>query len=224
MSLLAISSPISGIGIRLGDTLELETPQFLIHECGFSPCIEQWNTVPIISPFWCLWYILDEGNWVESNGKHWDIGPECIMFAPAQVIYTTHNNHPFSLIWLHFSLLPEYAYVVPEAFSVAVNDPLREHIRMFIDAYRARSPLDIRVLYHHAAALLHMCFAQKPIPLRVVPNDLRSLLHMIDTETASDLSNPRLARMMNLSTSGFVKWFEVHMNQTPATYVPCPLQ
>lgn len=218
MNLLAISSPISGIGIPLGETLDMETPEFLIHECGFSPCIEAWITQPIVSPFWCLWYILDEGNWVESDGKRWDIGPECIMFAPAQVIYATRNSHPFSLIWLHFSLIPEYAFMAPEPFSVNATEPLRQQIGMFIDAYRT-PPLDTRVLYHHAAAILNMCFAQNPISLRVLPDDLRSLLKVIDTEIGSDLSNPRMARLMNLSTSGFVKWFEAQMNQTPATYI-----
>lgn len=219
MSLLVISSPISGIGIELGDTLELETPQFLIHECGFSPCIEHWNTVSLLSPFWCLWYVLDEGNWVESEGKRWDIGPDRVIFAPAQVVYSTHNTRPFSQIWLHFSLIPEYAFMAPEPFVVVLNEPLREQIKVYIDAYRAPPPHDRRVLYHHAAAILNMCFARNPISLRVLPDALRSLLHLINNDTASDLSNPRLARTVNLSPSAFIKWFEAHMNQTPATYV-----
>ncbi len=75
------------------------------------------------------------------------------------------------------------------------------------------------MLYHHSAALLNSCLAKYALPLRVLPDNLRKVLQHIESYLASDLSNSVLARLANLSVSGFINVFEAHMNQSPAAYV-----
>jgi AraC family transcriptional regulator of arabinose operon len=220
MSLSPIKSPLTSIGVRVGKPLELSTPQFLIHESGFLPHgADDWNKDSIVSPFWCLWHVIDEGNWIESGGKRWDLGPEHIVFAPAQVVYRPHNYHPAPQLWVHFSLVPDYAFQASAVFAIPRDNLLQELVIGLIDAHGSIREDSSRLIYHHATALLNVCFARSPVPLRMVPDTLHTVLQEIESAPESDWSNTRLARSVNLSTSGFIYWFEKHMNQSPAAYV-----
>jgi transcriptional regulator GlxA family with amidase domain len=122
-------------------------------------------------------------------------------------------------VWLHFSLIPEYAFETSTPFVVPLNALLREQLSAVMDACNAAREGNARVLYHQAKALLNTCFAAAPLPMRMLPDALRVILQLIDNEPADDLSNARLARLAGMSTSSFILWFESHMRQPPATYV-----
>lgn len=219
MSFQLISSPRSGIGVTLGETLGLTTPQFLLHECGYAASVEDWNSGDILSPFWCLWHVMEVGSWVECGGERWKLGPDCIMLAPAQVIYATFNNRPASHVWIHFSLLPEYVFETSAPFTIPMDALLREHISALLQSYTEPVIHNERVLFHHCAALLNSCLARHQLLPRILPNNLHKVLQHIESSTSEDLSNAHLARLANLSVSGFINLFEVHMHQPPATYV-----
>ena len=219
MSFQTISSPRTGIGVILGETLKLSTPQFSIHECGFAPSYQDWTSGDIMSPYWCLWHVLDEGYWLESNGERWDLGPDCLMLAPPQVVYATFNNLPASHVWIHFSLLPEYVFDASAPFEIPMNALLREHIAALIKSYRENDVDRKRTLFHHCAALLNSCLALHPLPLRVLPDNLHRVLLHIENSPSGDLSNAHLAHLANLSVSGFISLFQAHMYQPPAAYV-----
>ena len=220
MSLSTITSPLTSVGVRLGDPLELSTPQFHVHECGFLPHgADDWDKDAIISPFWCLWHVTDEGNWVESEGNRWELGPQQLVFAPAQVVYRPHNYHPAPQLWVHFSLMPEYAFQAPAMFAIPVDRLLQEQIVGVIEAHNFPDDEGKRLIYHHATALLNVCFARHTLTRHILPDALHSILQQIESSPASDWSNTRLARMVNLTTRGFIYWFEKHMHQSPAAYV-----
>ena len=220
MSFRIISSSSTRDGISLGEPMELTTPRFLIHECGFQKRIENWSTGgEVLCPFWCLWHVMEEGNWVESDGARWELGPERILLKPAHVSHSTHSQRPAAQVWLHFSLIPEYVFETPAPFVISLSPLLREQISAVMAACSDAREGDARVLYHYAQAFLNACFAARPLPLRVLPEALRAILQLIDSEPASDLSNARLARMAGMSVSNFIIWFESHTHQPPATYV-----
>lgn len=218
MSFRVISSLVTASGIHLGELTELTVPHFQIHECGFSSRIEDWNFDEMLCPFWCLWHVMDKGSWIESGGDRWDLGADCIVLKPAHIIHSTHSCRPAPQLWLHFSLMPDYAFDASVPFKIPMNSLLRQQIKALINVYSAAEG-DNRVLYHHAAALLNNCFTQHPLPLRVLPDELRRVLQRIESTPAGDLSNATLARMTNQSLSSFIRWFELHMHQPPATYV-----
>jgi hypothetical protein len=199
MSFRIISSASTRYGIPLGEPMELVTPRFLIHECGFQTRIEYWTTDTVLCPFWCLWHVMEKENWVESEGACWELGPECILLKPAHVSHLTRSCRPAAQVWLHFSLIPEYAFETSTPFVVPLNTLLREQLSAVMDACNAAREGDTRVLYHQAKALLNTCFAAAPLPMRVLPDALRAILQLIDNEPADDLSNSRLARLAGMS-------------------------
>jgi AraC-like DNA-binding protein len=162
---------------------------------------------------------MEKENWVESEGTCWELGPECILLKPAHVSHLTRSSRPAAQVWLHFSLIPEYAFETSTPFVVPLNALLREQLSAVMDACNAAREGNARVLYHQAKALLNTCFAAAPLPMRMLPDALRVILQLIDNEPADDLSNARLARLAGMSTSSFILWFESHMRQPPATYV-----
>jgi AraC-like DNA-binding protein len=219
MSLTLIKSPLTCIGVRIGKALEASTPQFLIHESGFLPHdTDDWNK-EIISPFWCLWHASTPGNWIESEGERWELEPDSILFAPAQVVYLPHNHHPAPQLWVHFSLVPEYAFTATSLFAIPCNALLQELIAGLIEAHGSARADGTRLVYHHATALLNICFARYPVPLRKVPDALHVMLQEIENAPESNWSNEKLARSVHLSLGRFIHWFEKHMNQSPAAYV-----
>jgi AraC-like DNA-binding protein len=214
MSFQIISSPYGG-GVTLGESLELGTPQFRIYECGLSHDVDDWESGEIISPFWCLWHLFQEGSWVECGKEHWDLGPDRVMLAPANVVYSTHNNCPAAQLWLSFAVIPGYAFEIAAPFEIPLDPLLRKQIAALKAAYKG----DKRVLYHLAAGLLSTCFARHPLPLRILPEALRAVLQRIENSPGADLSNACLADIAGMSVSGFILWFESYMNQPPAAYV-----
>lgn len=220
ISFCEIASPLTGIGVRLGEAMELVAPQFLIHECGFiADGMANWDSVEIVTPFWCLWYILGEGHWIEHNGRRWDLGPDCLAFGPAHVVISNYNNQLAPQMWMHFSLVPDFAFAAPEPFTIPLTPLLREQVAALLETHRNPGNDQARILFHHATALLNVCFAAHPLPLRVLPDALRAVLKEIESAPGTDLSNARLARLAGLSPSRFISWFELYMNESPAAYV-----
>jgi AraC family transcriptional regulator of arabinose operon len=220
VSFSEVQSPLTGIGLWLDEPLELTAPQFRIHECGYTPeKLDDWNSGPVSSLFWCLWYAQDEGTWVESNGKRWDLSPDRILFAPAQVVNSTHSIRPVRHLWLHFSLLPAYAYDAAEPFTIPLNALLRAQLDVFIEAYCNAGHDWVNVLYSYSSALLYNCFARHPLPLRPLPDSIRAVLEEIDKSPGNVLSNTRMARLANLSLSSFAEHFKTYMHRSPASYV-----
>ncbi len=219
MSFRIISTPSTHTGIPLGLPMELTTPRFLVHECGYEERIENWNSDQVLCPFWCLWHVMEEESWIESEGARWELGPECILLKPAHVSHSTYSRRPARQLWMHFSLISEYAFEAPAPFVIPVSSLLRQQLCAVADACGSAPRGDARVLYHHSKALLNACFAAHPLPMRVLPDALHSILQLIDTEPAGDLSNARFASVAGMSVSSFILWFESHMHQPPATYV-----
>lgn len=220
MPFRAVPEPATGHGVHLGLETELLAPRFHIHECGFLPRgLAEWRDENIFSPFWRLWYTMSESHWLESHGQHWDLGPERIAFVPAQIVFSNGSDCAAPHLWIHFSLVPDYAFESGEAFDIPMDALLHEQIKSPINAHCTARNHSEPMLYHRAAALLHNCFAQHALPLRALPESLRSILHEIETAPASDFSNAHLARHANMSTGHFIRWFKKHMNQSPAAYV-----
>lgn len=219
MSFRVISSLVTASGTHLGESVELTVPHFHIHECGYSSGIKEWNFGEMLCPFWCLWHVLDKGSWIESGGERWDLGADCVVLKPAHIIHSTHSCRPAPQLWLHFSLVPDYAFETSTPCKIPLTPLLRQQISTLIDAYDATGEDSKSVLYHHAEALLNNCFARRPLPIRILPDELRRVLQRIECAPGSDLSNPSLARLTNQSLSSFIRWFELHMHQSPAAYV-----
>lgn len=220
MSFQAIPDPLTGVGVRLGEPVALITPRFHIHECGFLPQgTDGWEAETVISPFWRLWYTMSEGHWMESNGVRLELGPQRLVFAPAQLVFSTGSRCRAPQLWLHFSLIPDYAFEARDAFDIPMDALLHEQVKAVINAHCTTRDNSGPMLYHYAAALLHNCFALHPLLLRALPEALRSILHDIESAPAGDLSNAHLARCANMSMSNFIRWFKQYMNQSPASYV-----
>ena len=220
MPFRAVLEPVTNYGVQMGFETEFHAPRFHIYECGFlAQGSAEWKAENIFSPFWRLWYTTSAGYWLESHGQHWDLGPERIICVPAQVVFSTGSDYAAPQLWIHFSLVPDYAFESREAFEMPMDDLLHEQIKSLIDAHCTTSRNCEHLLYHRAAALLHNCFAQHALPLRALPEALRSILHEIENAPASDLSNTHLAHRANMSSGHFIRWFKKHMNQSPAAYV-----
>lgn len=220
MSFRTISSPITFCGIHIEEIQKMAVPSFLLHVGGYLPQNEKWSSGgPISSPFWCLWHVMGEGHWVESQGNRYELGPGSIMLAPSQAVYSTHNSRPAPHLYLHFSLVPQYGFEATEPISVEVNDVLRHQIAAMVATFQCDSEEKLRILCYQGTALLNTCFSLNPLPLRVLPDELRAILAHIENSPADDLSNIALAREVCVSANTFIAWFEKHMNRSPAAYV-----
>lgn len=195
-------------------------PRFQLHIGGYLPHNLDWHSYgAITSPFWCLWYVMGEEHWVDSNGAHIEAGPDRIILAPAHVVYETFNRVPAAHLYLHFSVAPQYGFDAPSLITVMLNDLIRHQIDELLAAFRSDREDRAQVLCYHSAALLNMCFAYHPLQVRVLPEELRALLQRIDARPGDDLSNANMAQQVNLSVNRFIFWFQKYMEQAPASYV-----
>lgn len=220
MSFRVISAECAKDGVLAQRSVDTGVPHMIVHECGFAPIVDDWLIrAEVTSPFWCMWHSLEKGQWIESAGVRWDLGPDHLVFVPALVDYTPCSTNPVSQLWLHFSPVPGYAFEADSPLVIPLNALLREQIAALIKVFDSPGQHDVRIFHHYASGLLHNSLACHPLALRALPESLLALLQLIEQAPTDDLSNARLANLMNVSVSSFIRWFEAHMKQSPAAYV-----
>ena len=79
----------------------------------------------------------------------------------------------------------------------------------------------LRRLHHLCSALLHEAFADPEIDSHPpkLPVKLHALLKQIETSLSTPPSVTELALFADMSRGGFIRWFKLHMEVTPAHYV-----
>lgn len=213
--------PLTGDGIPLGEPIELCLPRFLIHECGVMHMgAKGWNHLDVVSPFWRLYYNSEVGHWIDFKGQKLELTPEQIMIVPDGIRFDSHGDANVHHLWLHFSVLPDYAFRGDEPLLTSVGSSLRAQIEAVIALqHDAHAQNREKRIYHSASALLHSVCAQQPLSLRALPESLKQLLDIIEHAAGDALSNEQMARLVGVSKGCFVRWFKQHIGTSPAAYV-----
>ena len=208
-------------GIELTSAAKSGLASFLIHECGYLPCLNAWNHEGVDSPFWRFYHNPTPGCSVRFSKAEIPLLPTNAIIIPAYTVFDCVGPTSTEHFWIHFTL-PRHGHVLlDEPAVIQVDEALRPLLASTIESHRKPdSELRTQQLYHNTAAVLHLGFSKITSLLTPgVPDALADLLALIHASPHSDLSNTYLAERSRMSVEKFIRWFHAHLGDTPAAYV-----
>lgn len=194
---------------------------FLVHECGFSEAIQDWNHSGVDSPFWRLYHNPSPGCHIRHAGVDIALEPGHVLLIPANTVFDCCMSRSCAHFWIHFSMAGHTASPLSSPTRVAVDRVIAPLLREATSIH-GEAPSDQRDqrLFHLSKGLLHLAFSRLPMPdLQRVPAALGRILQLIHQAPHADLSNPALARHAGMSVERFIRWFRAQMGRSPAAYM-----
>jgi len=205
--------PHTGDGIILDDE-EVLLPR--VHEMGATVIDHIWCYSGVCSPFWRVYYNLDEGASVLVAGKLLPLKPDLVVVVPAGLRYDCLPGDAVRHLWIHFSVpsagfSSSPASVVLDEVEVAVWRQLH---------MLASGKSEVRQLRNAcAAALLNVLTRVEQAQQSPLSMQLQSLVRWLDISLAHPPSLDDMARRAGMGRRSFLRWFHSEAGATPVAYL-----
>lgn len=219
----AVSPYYSGLGVEfspLGVSRTHINP--ILHETGYLPNNSRWNFPSVISPFWRIYYNLDEGHRIYINDKAYELSPGRLFIIPEQIFIHCRGDQPVRHFWMAFSL-PSKSVDLSQPLPIQLEPSAEEKVLIAEISNKIaefRDASDKEGVYHRSMALLHLLFARLKILWRPpFPESFRRLMEFIDAHSHEAIPNSRLAQQAGMSIATMCRVFQKCLHTTPASYV-----
>lgn len=218
-----VSPYYSGLGVEfnpLGVNEGAINP--ILHETGYLPNNSKWNFPSILSPFWRIYYNLDEGHRIYINDETHELIPGRLFIIPEQIFLHCSGENAVRHFWMAFSLPSRWVDLLQplpiQLDPIAEERELIAAISSQIETYQ--EVLDKEAIYHRSMALLHLLFARIEILWKPpFPESFSRLLDYIDEHAHEPVPNSRLAQQAGMSVATMCRVFQRCLHTTPASYV-----
>ncbi len=218
----AYDQPFSGVGVAyypLGVAAKEST--VTLHESGYLPDNAHWNYPSVFSPFWRLYYNLDEGHCLLLRDGILELTPDKLVLIPDHVFFHCLGENPVRTFWMAFSSGRKLHQEIEAPVELSPRDTelcLIRDLQELISANTNWTPTE--TIYNNSLALLHVVMSRpelswKPPP----PRNLLAIVKHIEHNYASPLPNAELARRAGMSVESFARTFKKHFSTTPADFV-----
>lgn len=218
-----VSPYYSGLGVEFSPPGVNEAPTNpILHETGYLQNNSKWNFPSTMSPFWRMYYNLDEGHHIFINDEVHDLVPGSLFIIPSQTFIHCRGERPVRHLWMAFSLPSRWVdlsqplpiKLEPMAEERTLIEELSSHIQEYGDGWGKEA------LYHRSMALLHLLLARLEILWKPpFPESFSRLLDFIDRHSHEATPNERLAQEAGMSIATLCRVFQSCLHTTPAIYV-----
>ena len=218
----AYEQPFSGVGIEFDPLGVQPGPTGLtLHESGFLRENQDWNYPGVFSPFWRLYHNGQRGHCVLFGDEETELTPEYLVLIPPHCLFHCLGGNPVPNFWLAFS----FTQKLDPALGVPVRLPVRDTELCLIRDLTALIEADTDwapkpAILRHSLALLEVVLARPELRWQApVPESFQRVSQHIESNLASDLATPKLARRAGMCVAAFDRAFKRHFATTPARYV-----
>ncbi len=216
-----------------------------LHCCRYW-WLKNWEFRELSFPFWRIYHNSYQGGTIIYEGKEYPLSPDKIIVITPNTSYSTRlYNHQiprkgFALLgdrtnaglpsdpnyilhlFIHFNLGIPYDHIKPGLYVFDINtyikeklDIIKKHLNYEHASFNFHSTIAIHSLIIHLLSLLPENNWQ------YITDDHRflHLLSYIESNINNDLSNPILAKEIQMSTNAFTRLFAELMGSSPQKYV-----
>lgn len=216
----AYRHPRSGVGMEYAPLGEPPHAEITLHETGYWPTSYAWNYPNVFSPFWRITYDFEPGHFVEFGDRRIPLGPEYLCVIPDHQRFSCVGDKPVATLWFLFSCTWAIAPETRMPILIRPDKVLLSMIEEFPALFRDRSPNKESQIRRLSLALLTYILGDRDIPRRKeLPCQIASAVQAINDAPAHPWSNPELARLVAMSTEGFIRAFRRSVGETPIQYV-----
>lgn len=218
----AYKNPFSGVGIEYFPLTEkLDHTGLIIHEVGFLPKNKDWDFPNVLSPFWRIYYNSRPGHCVCFGQEFYELTPDHIMLIPSHQLFDCLGANPTPHFWIEFNT--KYLVRPNQAVPILLK-PTQTHLSLINHTQKLieikHNLVPTNAIYRYSLAILNTVIADSNIKWKTVnPPLLDKVLVYIEKNLSSDLSNPRLAEIIYMSTASMSKLFRNHLGISPSAYV-----
>lgn len=192
----------------------------IIYRCGFG-YLTDWKHDFTHNPFWRLYYNFDEGAYVVIRNQKYYLEPEKITLIPSQAPYTCHLDKPAQHYWISFVLEPNFLFSDMKPFQLPLDEISRDLLNVSRNLFYLETNQAIQRKIHYAArSLIYYCLLHEETQYKKnVPTRLTTVLDAINKDVKRYWTNEELAKMVGMSTEGFLRWFKKNMDLTPHRFI-----
>jgi AraC-like DNA-binding protein len=218
----AYESPVSGVGIVHDPDWSNPPPRgAVIHECGFLEANKHWNFTRVFSPFWRLYFNLENGHRVVFGNGVVELKRNRIVLIPPHRQFHCRSTRPVPSLWVHFSIsrkLSEKAgdalVFTPGPAELALAGDLIEAI----SESKLREPTDRN--FRLAMALVLAVLSRRGIAWSPdFPAHLLKAVRHLEENLANSLSIGSLARAAGIGEPRLRADFKKILGTTPGKYL-----
>jgi AraC family transcriptional regulator of arabinose operon len=218
----AYTMPFSGVGMEFFPLGVLpDQSGVVLHEAGFLAKNDWWNFPNALSPFWRLYYNSRPGHKIVFQETEYELDSGHIVLIPDHQLFHAHGDGPVPHCWMAFQVARRLHPTQEIPIRLRPGPLERQLLQRLCHYFTGVGTGNREGVLHTSLALLHMLLVHPDIrwqPKRP-PDSMHRALKRIETEFASALSVPDLARMAGLSVRGFAKTFKQLQGVTPGRFL-----
>ena len=201
--------------------IETLTCQFEIQFCGWMTNIYPWMQFKLHTPFWRLFYNMEEGGIIESADGCLRMQKKRFYLIPAYYEFSTHAEKPFKQFFIHFNFIDSAKVTGTQIYEIAEDSIMVEHIKEFIQLYeqhekRIRCEMIAHTVLGH---VLLRCPEEMEIKELPINRRIHVALKYISEHLNEKLDNNMLANHCGLARNAFVRLFSTTMEESPQAFV-----
>ncbi|HAI11974.1 MAG TPA: hypothetical protein DCM28_09735 [Phycisphaerales bacterium] len=176
-----------------------------------------WHQNKVVGPYWRAYWNENAGGIVQVGHQEIQLKPDRVVVLSPDTVYSTRLVQPIRHFYVHFSSGRPFSQVAPGIFEltdvnlVSQARQLAELVQTQQDDYRT-----------HMKLQQYLCEVLLQLPTEVIPplTDYDSRIERVIAllEKVECPANPQLARMVNMSTNGFLHLFKQHVGVSPQRY------
>jgi AraC-like DNA-binding protein len=184
--------------------------------------LTEWDYSEVRFPFWHLYWAKESDCGLISceNGRL-ALGPDYFLLVSPDTIISSHLKRPFYQFYCHFTLNIPYFIVPKGIFNIKMDSLDKEFLKSAeevnpLNMTSFKKPLEIGRLVYNAIMRLPLdTFNPKP----VLENRIVDLLEHMERNISQNLTNDKLAGVVNMSRNAFLRLFRSQTGCAPQKYL-----
>ena len=197
------------------------TCPFEIQFCSWQADIYPWDQFKLRTPFWRLFYNVEEGGVVEGADGILYLKKHRFYLIPAYYELSTHAEKPFEQFYIHFTFIDSLKVTGTQIYEIPADPVIEAHILEFIQLYklqekRSRCEMIAHTVLGHVLLHCPEDFEMKELP---VDRRIHLALKYISEHLHEKLDNSMLANYCGLSRNAFVRLFSATLQESPQAFI-----
>jgi len=193
---------------------DFQIPSYKIHAFGFIKPIEKWNHPEVFSPFWRLYYNVNEGAHIHFENTKLNLDAKKIYLIPSNLLFNCANTQTFQHLWIHFEL-PK---IWRSSFHAPIEIVTDAEMILFLDSLTndKYENLNKNNAWYLGNSILNYALfkIKEPLKSKRIPPAISKLYQYIEGKPEYKENYAQLAQKFSMSERNMSRLFKNHYGLT----------
>ena len=179
--------------------------------------VGHWRFQDLRAPYWRLYSMEKEGAWVETEQGRQALEADQVYLIPSDTPFGTGSEEENGQLFIHFVLEPQLVQSsnLPSLTGVKL-DPVLRALR---DRVLQEEVPALQSMWMQSLVEATLAVSGLPLHEREVSTRMDKAQHILRQHLRSGIRNAELAKELQLSENGFVRWFTNEEGVSPQAWL-----